>query len=189
MGILSALFGRTKLRKPNREVFFAVVTAESSLQGRTDLRQTGQAGIVFNPVESQYFDELKTELQNLLHVSGRSTGTKFHICDDSFGTRWVTLEDQHFEDLTSTIHLVSETIYDHGFGDRLLAAVFKFKYQNDDAYLIYSYKRGAFYPFIPTSDQQRNNASELRLGATMDAEQIPIENNIEQWYALWGIPF
>ena len=189
MGILSALFGRTNLRKPNREDFFAVVTAETSLRGRTDLRPTDQAGIVVNPVESQYFDTLDTELRDLLRVSGGSTGTGFEVGDDTFGTRWIILEDRDFEDLVSTIHLVSETIFDHGFGDRLLAAVFKFRYEGGDAYWIYSYKRGAFYPFIPTGDAQRNNAAEMRLGAVMETERIPVERSLEQWYALWGMPF
>ena len=189
MGILSALFGRTKLRKPNREDFFAVVTAEASLRGRTDVRTTAQAGIVVNPVESQYFDSLDSEIRDLLRVSGVSTGTRFELRDDSFGTRWVILEDRDFEDLVSTVHLVGETIYDHGFGDRLLAAVFKFRYEGRDAYWIYSYKRGAFYPFMPTGNRQRDNAAEMRLGTVMETERIPVERSLEQWYALWEMPF
>ena len=188
MGILSALFGRTKLRKPNREDFFAVITAEASLRGRTDIRPSEKAGIVVNPVESQYFDTLDTELRDLLRVSGRTTGTRFEISDDTFGTRWVILDDREFVDLVSTIHLVSETIYDHGFGERLLAAVFKFRYEGGDAYWIYSYKRGSFYPFIPTGERQRDNAAEMRLGTVMETERIPVERNLEQWYALWGMP-
>ena len=189
MGILSALFGRTKLRKPNREDFFAIVTAAASLRGRTDIRPSEKAGIVLNPVESQYFDTLDTELRDLLRVSGKSTGTQFEVGDDTFGTRWVVLDDRDFEDLVSTIHLVSETIYEHGFGDRLLAAVFKFSYEGGDAYWIYSYKRGAFYPFIPTGERQRDNAAEMRLGTVMETERIPVERSLEHWYALWGMPF
>ena len=55
MGLLSVLFGRSKLRKPDREQFFSIVTAESSLRVRADLRTTEKAGIVFNPVESTFF--------------------------------------------------------------------------------------------------------------------------------------
>ena len=39
------------------------------------------------------------------------------------------LKDPDFEDLTSTINLIGETITEHGFGDRLLAAVFRIDYE------------------------------------------------------------
>ena len=114
----------------------------------------------------------------------RSTGTRYEVKDDSFGTRWVV-----FEDLVSTIHIIAETIHDHGFGDRLLAAVFKCEYDRMDAYWIYSYKRGAYHPMVQSSDGQRDNAAEMRMGAIMEEEGIPIERNLESWYSLSGIPF
>ena len=49
MGLLSTLFGRTKLKAPNRDRFFSIVTAADSLRGRTDIRPSDHAGIVFNP--------------------------------------------------------------------------------------------------------------------------------------------
>ena len=189
MGLLGVLFGRGKLRKPDRERVFSIVTAAFSLQGRTDLRPSELAGIVFNPVESTFFDNLDSELRDLLRISGRSTGTRFEIKDDSYGTRWIVLDDRDFEDLVSTIHLVSETIYEHGFAARLLASVFKFQFDRGDAYWIYNYKRGTFYPLILSGDRQRDNAAEMRLGAVMEEEKIPVEKSLEQWYALWGIPF
>jgi hypothetical protein len=189
MGLLSTLFGRSKLKKPNRERFFSVVTAAFSLRGRTDIRPSEKAGVVFNPVESTFFDNLDSELRNLLRISGHATGTRFEVTDDSFGTRWVVLDDADFEDLVSTIHMVSETIYEHGFADRLLAAVFKFSYDRRDAYWIYNYKRGSFYPMVLAGERQRDNAAEMRLGAVMEEEKIPVERSLEQWYALWGIPF
>ena len=189
MGLLSTLFGGTKLKKPNREQFFSIVTAAFSLRGRTDIRPLDKAGIVFNPVESTFFDNLDSELRSLLRVSGQSTGTRFEVSDDSFGTRWVVLDDPDFEDLVSTIHMVSETIHDHGFADRILAAVFGFDYDGKKAYWIYNYKRGRFYPLVLAGPQQRDNAAEMRLAAVMEEEKIPVERSLEQWYALWGIPF
>ena len=189
MGLLGALFGRTKLRKPSRERFFSVITAEVSLRGRSDLRPSGKAGIVFNPVESTFFDSLDTELRDLLRISSRATGTRYEVADDSHGTRWVVLDDPDFEDLVSTIHLVAETITEHGFGDRLLAAVLGFDYEGGNAYWIYNMKRGRFYPFVLSGDMQRDNAAEMRLGVLMEKEKIPVERSLEQWYALWGIPF
>ena len=189
MGILSALFGRTKLRRADRERFFAVITAAISLEGRIDLRLTNKAGLVFNPVESSFFDTLESELRDLLHVSASSTGTRFEIKDDGHGTRWIVLDDKDFEDLVSTIHLVGETITEHGFGDRLLAAVFRLDYENRNAYWVYNIKRGRFYPFVLASDRERDNTAEMRMGALMEQEKLPMERSLEQWYSLWGIPF
>ena len=189
MGLLSVLFGRSKLRKPNREQYFSIVTAADSLRGRTDIRSTERAGLVFNPVESTFFDNLDSELRELLRISGRATGTRYEITDDGFGTRWVVLDDRDFEDLVTTIHMIGETITDHGFGDRLLAAVFGFDYERKRAYWIYALKRGRFYPMVLAGDRQRDNAAEMRLGAVMEEENIPVEKDLEQWYALWGIPF
>jgi hypothetical protein len=189
MGLLSLIFGRTKLRKPNREQFFSVITAAESLSGRTDLIPAGKAGVVFSPVESTFFENLNTELTELLKVSGRATETRCEIKDDSYGTRWVVLEDQDFEDLVATIHLVAETIAEHGFGDRLLAAVLQLNYEGKNAYWLYNYKQGRFYPFVLSGPQQRDNAAELRLGTLMEGENIPVQKELEQWYAIWGIPF
>lgn len=189
MGILSALFGRSKIKAPQREKFFSIITAELSMSGRTDLRSTQKAGLVFNPVESSFFENLDSEMRDLLRISGQSTGTRFEVKDDTYGTRWVVLDDRDFEDLVSIIHLMSETIIEHGFADRLLAAVFGVTYERKDAYWIYNYKRGRFYPLVLSGYQQRDNAAEMRLGALMEEEKIPVEKSLESWYALWGIPF
>jgi len=42
---------------------------------------------------------------------------------------------------------------------------------------------------VPSGDKQRDNAAEMRLGVVMEGENIPVEKSLEQWYALWGIPF
>ena len=189
MGILSALFGRTRLKKAKREQFFSVITAAVTLSGRTDIRLREKAGLVFNPVESSFFENLESEIRDLLRISERATGTRYEIVDDGHGTRWVVLDDREFEDLVTTIHLVGETITEQGFGDRLLAAVFALDYEGKNAYWIYNLKRGSFYPFVLSRESQRDNATEMRLGALMEAENIPVEPRLEHWYALWGIPF
>ena len=189
MGILNTLFGRSKLKKPSREEFFAIVTSAVPLSARADLDITNFAGVVFNPVESSFFAELDREIRDLLEISKVSTGTRFEIKDDGFGTRWVVLDDPDFEDLITTIHMIGETITDHGFGDRLIAAVLRFDFEGRQAYWIYNIKRGTFYPFVLSGDRQRDNAAEMRLGALMEEEKVPVESNLESWYALWGIPF
>jgi hypothetical protein len=189
VGFLGSLLGRTKLRKGNRENYFAIITAGVSFEGRTDIRFTQKAGLVFNPVESSYFDNLDSELRNLLEVSEKATGTRFEITDDGFGTRWVLLDDSDFEDLATTLHMVGEEITDHGFGDRIIAAVFGVDFDGKRAYWVYNVKRGRFYPLVLSGERERDNSAEMRLGGLMEEEGIPVERSLEQWYALWGIPF
>ena len=149
MGIFSAIFGHTKLRTPDREQFFSIIGAAYNLEARTELRPTYKAGVVVNPVESSYFDNLDSEMRTLLDVSGRATGTRFELQDDEFGTRWIILDDPDFEDLVSLIHTITETIVDHGFADRLLAAVFGMEFQGRSAYWLYNYKAGPVLPVRP----------------------------------------
>ena len=84
---------------------------------------------------------------------------------------------------------IGEAGPDHGFGDRLLASVFAFEFQRQQVYWVYNYKTGKFYPFVPNGPRKRDNATELRLGEIMKEQKLPVERKLENWYALWGIPF
>ena len=71
----------------------------------------------------------------------------------------------------------------------ILAAVFAFRDEKDrPLYWIYNYKRGTFYPFVPSGgEQQRDNERELRLKAQI-GQDLPVEPELERWFPLWGIP-
>ena len=189
MKFLDILLGRTKPVKSKLEKLFAISTAFLTLTVKLDLKPTGKAGIVFKPVTSSEFDQLEKELRELLDIGSRATQTKVSIERDSYGFQWVVLQDDDFEDLVATLHVVSLTLQEHGFGDQLLAAVFKFEEDGKPVYWIYNYKRGSFYPEVPKPqrERERDNASELRLSAAM-AKELPIEPELERWYPLWGIP-
>ncbi len=193
---LDALLGRTQPVKSQLEKLFAMSTAYVTLT--VDLREqpTGRAGICFRPVASSQFTSLQDELSDLLKVSGKESGTTIQTTTDPYGFQWVVFEDQEFENLVATVHLVSLTLQDGGFGERLLAAVFRFDGTdgpggagegNHPINWIYNYKRGSFYPFVPSGERRRDNAAELRLAAVMDRE-LPMEKDFERWYPLWGIP-
>ena len=70
----------------------------------------------------------------------------------------------------------------------LFRSVFRFDGHDHPVYWIYGYKRGAFWPFVPTGkDQDRDNAEELELKAKLEPE-LPIEQDISRWFALFGAP-
>lgn len=188
MKILDILLGRTRPVRSKLERLFAISTAYLTLTANLQLVPGGRAGICFRPLDSAQFSALRSELDALLQLGGRETGTTIRTQEDSFGFLWVMLEDADFEDLVATIHLVSLTLEDNGFGEQLLAAVFKFLDRGQPLYWIYSYKRGSFYPFVPRGQsRERDNAVELRLKAAMQGE-LPIEPELERWYPMWGVP-
>ena len=97
------------------------------------------------------------------------------------------LRDDDFEDLVVAVNVVSSQLEASGYGDRLLAAVFAFEQEGKPVYFIYNFKRGAYYPFVPSGERQRDNEHELRLKAQVGAE-LPIEQELERWFPLWDIP-
>jgi hypothetical protein len=55
-------------------------------------------------------------------------------------------------------------------------------------YWIYGFKRGKWWPFIPTGDgQNRDNATELELKAKLEPE-LPVEPDLSKWLALFDAP-
>lgn len=188
MRILDILFGRTRPVKARPDAIFAMATAAVTLETRLELKPAGRAGICFKPVGSSYFEELERDLDRILELSERETSTKVDSREDQYGFRWVVLEDRDFEDLVNTIYLVSSELQAHGFGEQLLAAVFRFERKERPVFWIYNYKRGTFYPFVPLGrGKRRDNGLELRLQAVM-ARELPVEQQTEQWFALWDVP-
>ncbi len=187
MNLLRVLFGRNGPPKAKLDALFALSTASISLSTQLELRAGGKAGIAFRPAEASQFQEMKREMEGLLALSVKETNSLYTIQQDNYGYTWVVLEDEQLEDLVATVHIVSTTVQEHGYGTLLLAAAFRFEDEGKPVYWIYNYKRGSFYPFVPLENRRRDNPHELRLKAVMESE-LPIEPNLEQWYALWDLP-
>ena len=187
MNLLRVLFGSNGPPKAKLDALFALSTAYVTLLTRLELKTGGRAGIAFRPAESSQFQELNRELEGLLSISVKETGSHYTIQQDNYGYTWVVLEDEDMEDLVAIVHMVSTTVEEHGYGPLLLAAAFRFVEEGGPVYWVYNYKRGTFYPFAPLPQQRRDNAKELRLKAVMETE-LPVEPKLEQWYALWNLP-
>ena len=65
--------------------------------------------------------------------------------------------------------------------------MFAFEEKGRPIYFIYNFKRGAYYPFVPRGDKQRDTERELQLKAQIGGE-LPIEPELERWFPLWEIP-
>jgi hypothetical protein len=188
VGFLDVVLGRKRLKEASREQLFALATAQVTLEVEHGLKPSGKAGVVFKPLSAGEFVRAENELQELLDVVAQSTGARLKRSTDSYGFEWLVFEDPDFEDLVNAVHAVGDELQSRGFGAQLLAAIFGFDGQEHPVYWIYGYKRGAFWPFVPTGkDQERNNAEELELKAKLENE-LPIEQDISRWFALFGAP-
>jgi hypothetical protein len=189
MGLFDILTGKRKVKPQAESRLFAMATAAVTLEMSLELKSSGKAAIVFQPLATADFTSIVTDMEEVLRGAGEDTGTGVEKTDDSFGYRWMVLSDEDFEDLVVGINVISQALQDGGYGERVLCAVFAFRDPQDQpVYWIYNYKRGTYYPFVPAGgDQRRDTERELRLKAQIGNE-LPVEAELERWFPLWGIP-
>ena len=188
MGLFDILTGKRKVKPPAESRLFAMSTAAVTLELTLELRTSGKAAIVFQPLATADFTSIVGDMEEVLRGTGKDAGTRVDRTDDEFGYRWMVLSDEDFEDLVVGVNVVSQALQDGGYGERILCAVFAFRDKaGRPVYWIYNYKRGSYYPFVPKGERQRDNEHELRLKAQVGAE-LPIEPELERWFPLWEIP-
>jgi len=190
VGLRDVLFGRKQLKDAAGERLFAISTARITLETELDLRSTGAAGVCFKALSAGEFVRAENELQQLLDAVAVESGSKLERHTDEFGFEWLVVRDSDFEDLVTTVHLVASELESRGFGPQLLAAVFPFERKGFDGgrvYWIYGFKRGAFWPFVPKGDKERDNAEELELKAKLEHE-LPVEQDLTRWFGVFDAP-
>jgi hypothetical protein len=188
VGLGDVLFGRKKLKGANLDKLFALSTAAISLESECNLKPAGLAAVVFKPLSAGEFSQAERDIDELLGVAARDSGSQVRRRSDSFGFEWLVIRDSDFEDLVTTTHLVSSELDARGFGGQLLAAVFAFRGGDHPVYLVYGYKLGTFWPFVPTGkEQERDNAEELRLKTELE-DELPIEPDLSRWLGLFNAP-
>jgi hypothetical protein len=189
VGFLDALLGKRKVKGPAPDRLFAITTAYIGLEAQQGIRTRGKAAIVFQPLATGDFQQIVSEMEEVLKGTGEETGSTVRTEDDEFGYRWMIIRDPDIEDLVVGVNAVSDALAVGGYGERVLCAVFAFQdAQKHPVYFIYNYKRGSWYPFVPAGgQQQRNTERELQIKAATGAN-LPFEPELERWFPLWGIP-
>ena len=188
MGLTDILFGRKRLKEASSERLFALATAQITLETDLGLKPAGTAAVCFKPLSAGEFVRVENELGELVDSAAASSGSKIRRKSDEYGFQWIVIEDRDFEDLVTAVHLISSELQARGFGPQLLASIFRFEGGRHPVYWIWGYKRGAFWPFIPTGkDQERDNAEELELKAKLERE-LPIEPDLERWFGMFDAP-
>jgi PspA associated protein B len=184
MGLGDVLFGRKKLKGPARDRLFALTTAAVTLDVECGLKPAGAGAIVFKPLSAGAFSQAEQDVEQLVQNLAAEQGSKLERKTDSFGFEWVIVRDPDLEDQVTAVYGIGSGLTEKGFGSQLLAAVFKFE---PNVYWIYGFKTGSFWPFVPTGEQQRDNARELELKAKLQPE-LPVEQDLTKWFALFDAP-
>ncbi|MFL5945213.1 MAG: PspA-associated protein PspAB [Gaiellaceae bacterium] len=188
MGLRDVLLGKKKLAAPARERLFALTTAAVTLDVELGLHTAGAGAVVFKPLSSGNFVRAENDLQQLLEHVTADSGARLERREDTFGYTWLIVRDPDLEDQVTAVHALAQGLDEQGFGGQLLAAVFRFDGGKHPVYWIYGYKRGAFWPFVPTGEgQERDNAEELELKAKLEKE-LPVEQDLSRWFGVFDAP-
>jgi hypothetical protein len=188
VGLRDTLLGRTKQVEPKLDNLFALPTAALTLQSELDLVTSGEGGLCFKAGSGEATITTDDELKELLNFDENS---KVTITTDDLGFKWLVIDDADISSLVTRIHGANTTMVEHGFGPRLLCAVFGFVPQTPpgegSVRLVYLLKQGTFYPFAPTGKEQRDNELELRVRSFLEGD-LAMEKDLARWMALWDVP-
>jgi hypothetical protein len=187
---VDTILGRTKPKPANLDALFAVPGAAITLEAAMGLTSAAAAAVCFKPASGYDFASACNDINELLELSGKDTGSEVTQTEDSFGYHWIVVRDPDMSDLVTTVHMVNASLAERGYENQLLASVFAFRADGGDvAYLVYLFKRGTFYPFVPAAGggERRDNQRELQIQAALSGE-VPLEADLTRWFPIWGAP-
>ncbi len=216
MGLLDTILGRTKPVQSDLDALFALPSASITLQSATDLCCSGHAGVCFKPPSGQGFEEMQAEVVKLLEMDGseglkkaedaygyqwlvventdiEALVTQIHMVNSSlsdsgwgpqllcsvFGIAHLPDSDSDSGSGAEEVETPSGPMPEPTAGPGHVLP--------STAYLVYLFKRGTFYPFVPTGHEQRDTEQELRLKSLV-ADDLTVEPDLDRWFPLWDLP-
>ena len=188
MGLLDTLLGRTKPVPPNLDALFALPSAAITLQAATDFMPTGTGSVSFRAAEGKAFSDIEKDVKALLSMGQNKTAVE--IASDSYGFTWLVCKHtpEDIEGLVTDLHAVNSSLEAGGFGPLLLCTILGFRDTSGRRLgLVYLYKRGTFYPFVPQAGERRDNAAELQVRGVL-GNDLKIEADLGRWFPVWGAP-
>jgi hypothetical protein len=190
-----------KSSSDREEGIFSLASAYITLETKLGLTSTNRCGICIKSVNGAYFSDTVSEVQEFLKISSSEFRTEHVIVTDKYGYLWIMMKGMSVEDILVASNGIADVIIDRGFRNQMLAAAFEFRKvvtlssnldrrpQLKPQFLIFNYKRGKFYPFVPLGAQEkRRNDYELMLMSIISKE-VPWETDMNVWYPMWDMPF
>ncbi|HEY9335168.1 MAG TPA: hypothetical protein VIQ79_12125 [Kribbella sp.] len=185
MGLLDILLGRSKAVPPNLDQLFSLPSAAITLETAAGYRPTGSGSVCFKAAEGGGFTALREEVDKLLALDN----AKFSSTTDSYGFTWLVRQTapDDLETLVTDLHAVNSSLVDAGFGNALLCTLVAFTNGSQPLGLVYLYKRGSWYPFVPVGADRRDNAQELQIKSVVGAD-LNFEQDLSRWFPIYGAP-
>ena len=187
MGLWSTLSGKTKPKQANLDALFSLPAAAVTLQTAAGFTATGIGSVCYRAAEGAAFAQAQADVVELLD---NDDDPDVERSTDSFGFTWL-LARQGPDDLSALVtdlHTVNTSLEAQGFGPSLLCSLVGF---TDPAGrrlgLVYLYKQGTFYPFVPQDGQCRDNLLEIQVRDLL-TNDLPIEPSLNRWMPVWGGP-
>jgi GNAT superfamily N-acetyltransferase len=171
-------------RPADPEDLFGMSTAYLTMEAELDFPSAGESALCFSNVDSTDFASTVEEVEAILDAGHEETGTEHWRHSDDYGYHWFVLKDPDPEDLVTSVHFAADEFVERGYGSRLLAALFAFERDGGYVYWVYSFRRGAYYPFVPTGASSRDSKVEFKLQSVLDGE-LAVESDEQYWYPLW----
>lgn len=194
MGFWDAIRGRTTPKQANLDALFSVPTAALTLETAMGLSPTGDGAVCFRSAGGMAAQQTQQDIVDLLRSTGEMPEVR--VTTDGFGFTWIEIDREPGSDvatLCTSLHGVNTTLEENGFGSGLLCTLIGFADQGGSGPqkvgLVYLYKQGTFYPFVPVAGggQQRDNLTELQVRDQL-AGELPMEQDLSRWLAIWGAP-
>ena len=193
MGFWDVITGRTRPKQANLDALFAVPTAALTMQTSLGLVPTGDGAVCYRAAAGAGFAGTQNDIVELLGASDSAPTVSTSV--DEFGFTWLSVDHEPLDPanpditgLVTDLHAVNTTLEMNGFGSGLLCSLIAFKGADGRSVgLIYLYKQGTFYPFVPTGPQQRDNLLEINIRSAIEAD-LPVEKDLSRWLAVWGAP-
>jgi hypothetical protein len=188
MGFMDTILGRTKPAKADLDDLFAIPSAALTLEAGMGFTSTGLGSACYKAAEGAAFSRTQSDVQELLDAD---QGPKVELTKDSFGYTWLLVRHDPSDaaGLVTDLHAINSSLQDAGFGPSLLCSLASFAHPDGRRLaLVYLYKRGTFYPFVPLpGDQRRDNALEIEIQGAL-VNDLKIEPELNRWFPVWGAP-
>jgi hypothetical protein len=184
----NALTGRTTPVRANLDSLFLVPSAAVTLETGSGLTPTGTGSVCFRAADGAAYQQTQDDVIGLIKADPDKPDVSVH--KDDFGFTWLVVARQvdDIEGLCTDLHAVNTALEEQGFSGGLLCSVVPFADRTGRKVgLVYLYKQGTFYGFAPTGPQSRDNLLEIQVRDALQ-DELPMEQDLKRWLALWGAP-